>query len=111
MLFGSKKSLSKVNKPDVYLGNTKLEYDGRYDYLGFVFDVNLDFEDHLTRMLQRVNAKAVILYKIRTFINPGTMLQLYKALLLPVLEYGDQLLTSCTTKSLEKLQKFQNRIL
>lgn len=63
------------------------------------------------RIVQRVNSKAVILYKIRSMINSNSAVQIYRSLILPVLEYGDLFLTSCTTKSLEKLQKLQNRLL
>lgn len=61
--------------------------------------------------IQRVHAKSVILYKICGFINPATAVQLYKSLVLPVLEYGDLFLTSCSSKSTENLQKFQNCML
>lgn len=50
------------------------------------------FEQQLSRFIQRVDSKAVILSYI-----------------LPTLEYGDFL--SCTTSSVAKLQKFQNRLL
>lgn len=107
----SEKQIKNVTYPDIYLGNTQVNYVDSYEYLGFIFYAYLNFEKQLSRTMQTVHAKSTILYKIRGFINPSTALQLYKSLVLPKLEYGDLFVSSCSFKSVEKLRKIQNRML
>lgn len=63
--------------------------------------------------MQRVNSKSTTLYKLRKFINTEVALQIFKTFIFPILEYGDFLLKllACSMKTLDKLQKFQNRML
>lgn len=78
-----------MNFPVICLGSQILDFVSCYEYLGFLLDDRLSFEDHVVRLFQRVNAKCTILYKIRCYLNQYITLRLYKALLLPILEYGD----------------------
>lgn len=110
-LFSSKGKRKHMSYPEIYLANTRLEFVEKYEYLVFVLDNCLTFEAHLSRTMQRINSKAVILYKVRNLINPSIALQMYKTYLLPSLEYGDLFMGSCSVMSVAKLQKFQNRLL
>lgn len=110
-LFCSNRLRKSLSYPDIFLGSHKIDYVDKFDYLGFTLDSCLTFEQHLTRTIQRINSKAVIFYKIRRFINPKIALQLYKSYLLPILEYGDLFMGSCSMKTVAALQKFQNRLL
>lgn len=76
-----------LNYPDIYLGRAKIEFVDTYEYLGFVLDSCLSFQAHLSRTLQKINSKAVILYKVRNLMNPRIALQMYKTFLLPILDY------------------------
>lgn len=109
-LFYSKRK-KIINHLEIYLGNQLLEFVPCYKYLGFLLDRQLNFENHTARLLQRANAKATVLYKIRRYLNQHISLRLYKSLLLPILEYGDIFVLGNNMKPLFKLQKFQNRML
>lgn len=53
----------------VYLGGTQLNFVPCYEYLGFLLDNHLSFNNHVVRLIQRVNAKSILLYKIRRYLN------------------------------------------
>lgn len=84
-LFSTRRSKKQLDYPAIYLGVTKIDYVEKYEYLGFIFDRYLTFEPHLSRTLQRINLKAIILYKVRNLINLRIALQMYKTYLLPIL--------------------------
>lgn len=100
-----------LSYPEIKWNNEPIAFVPQYEYLGFIIDCNLSFEKHLSRCIQRVNSKSVILYKIRRYINTRIALQVYKSYIMPIMDYGDFLLMSCTNSSVAKLQKFQNRML
>lgn len=110
-LFSTKGRRKKLIYPEIFLGSNKIDFVEKYEYLGFMLDNCLTFEQHLTCTIQRVNSKAVILYKVCNLINPKIALQLYKTYLLPILEYSDLFMGSCSMKTVALLQKFQNRLL
>ena len=55
--------------------------------LGVILDRNLPFKAHIKDQLSKACAKASALRRVRRFISQDTMVCLYKAYILPHLEY------------------------
>lgn len=110
-VFNNKSRNKFTYVPNIMMNRARIEHVECCEYLGFLLDRNLCFDRHATRIIQRVNSKLVILYKIRKFINQSVCLQLYKSLILALLEYGDIFVLSCQHCNIGKIQKLQNRIL
>lgn len=72
-----------INLLNIYLGDQLLDFV-TCEYLGFLLDRQLNFENHIARLQQKANAKSVVLYKIRCYLNQHITLKLYKPLLLPI---------------------------
>ena len=66
------------------------------------------FAQHL---YNRIQIKIFTLSKIRKLINKYIANTIYKRTILPILDYGSFLLDSCTQKSIDDLQKLQNKAL
>ena len=59
--FGSAKSKiikigNKTTKPDIYLGEKKLEYTDNYTYLGEMINHKRNAEDHITQLKRKTEA-------------------------------------------------------
>ena len=74
-------------------------------------DQNLKYERHAKSIIMKVSEKLVYLKRIRRFINSQAALNIYKNMILPILEYGDVLLISITAGLRKKLQTLQNKAL
>ena len=111
MIIGSKSLIKKCNPPSIKLGTNIIEYVKSYKYLGITLDQTLTFNNHINRLIQTLSHKAYQLAKIRRYINEETSLKIYKAMIIPYLDYGDIIYDAAPLKQLEKLQKIQNRCL
>ena len=82
-----------------------------YDFtiLGVIMDSKLSFKPHISEQLKKACAKASALSKVRKFITQTTMIRLYKAYILPQLDYFSPLLQGISDGLNNKLVKI-NRI-
>ena len=111
MLFGSKMTLAKVQHEEVNLLINKhpITRVHSYCYLGITLDEQLNFELHAQQTIRKVKNKHVQLRSMRYFLNKKSALMIYKNMILPILEYGDNF-ASCLPKQTRKnLQIMQNK--
>lgn len=80
-------------------------------YLGMKIDKCLNFNDHVSYVCKKAGHKLGLLYRTRPYVNQYRSLMLYKSLILPILDYGDCLLTALSQQNAFKLQKIQNKAL
>ena len=111
MYFGSKNKLKKINKCNINLNNANLNYVDSFKYLGITLDPQLNYDLHLSTVIQKITYKNYILRKIRRYIDVGASLQIYKSMILPYIEYGDFLYHTASKKKINKLQTIQNQML
>ena len=79
--------------------------------LRVIIDSILSSEEHLKTQLNQAYAKTKALRRIRCFITMQEMIQLYKAFILPHLEYCAPLLIGITKSLSDKLEDANNYIL
>lgn len=89
-------------------GMIQLDYVADYKYLGLTIDTKLTFSIHLNNTLKSISHKTYQLGKIRNSISAKTALQIYKTMILPILDYGDIFFHNKRGKLLKKLQVLQN---
>ena len=104
MTFGQRATVSKAHTLNILINNQPLKIAKTYTYLGITLDPSLSFSAHVAHVSATANHKTYLLNKIRKFLTSKAALNLYKAMILPYLDYGDVLYVAATSKSLAKLQ-------
>ena len=80
-----------------------------YKYLGITLDCQLNFNLHVKRIINTVSSKLKQLRRMRSFLNVRAAVMVYKAMLLPIIEYGDVFLTATSAENRKRLQILQNK--
>lgn len=110
MYFDKLKSGKNIHKfGKVVVKNTEIEVVESFKYLGFLIDRNLNFSCHVKYCVKQANHKLYLLRRIRNYMSSKTSLMIYKAMVLPYLEYGSSFMLSCTQAEKRKFQCLQNR--
>ena len=74
------------------LDDSEIKLTDTLRILGITFDRKLKFKDHIAEQTKKACAKASALRRLRRFIPQDVMIRLYKAYVLPHLEYCGPLL-------------------
>ena len=93
------------------IGGEILERVDCYKYLGLYVGNRQTFHDHRTKLIQQLNLKLNYFAKIRKFHTTKTALTMYKATMLPLLDYADLVYEQNFKYVNKQLQKIQNRAL
>ena len=93
------------------IGDKILERVDCYKYLGLYVDNRLTFHDHRTKLIQQLNLKLNYFAKITKFLTTKTALTIYKATMLPLLDYADMVYEQNIKYVNKQLQKIQSRAL
>ena len=110
-IFGLKSKTKRIFDHSLFIDNIKIDRVHSYKYLGITLDMNLSFNRHLENLIKTISYKALLLAKIRKYITQEVALQIYKTMILPIMEYGDILYDGSNQKLTGKLQVLQNRCL
>ena len=77
--------------------------------LGVIFDYKLSFDAHIQNAINRANRMLGIICRTFTFLNKITLLNLYKALVRPHLEYGNEIWFPLLKRQSAAIEKVQRR--
>ena len=80
------------HEPALHIGDSVIEISGFLNILGVRKDDKLSFKDHLSTVLRKVYAKVGALRRLRKLVPADISLMLFKAYILPHLEYCGLLL-------------------
>ena len=83
---------SHTRVPEFFIGDTKVELANTLKILGVTIDNKLTYCEHISNMLKKVYAKIGVLRRLKRLMSHDVSLSLYKAYLLPHLEYCGPLL-------------------
>ena len=111
MDFGSTTSLSKLPQFELTLENAPLQTVNSYRYLGVTLDQQLNYNLHVNRIISLVSRKLKQFQRMRNFLSVKAAILVYKGTILPLLEYGDLLLSATSLGNRKKLQVLQNKCL
>lgn len=75
--------------------------------LGVLVKSDLKFEMHINMIVRKVFAVLFTIYRNTQCSNPQTFIRLYKAYVIPILEYGSQIWNPSTRKLQSRIEKVQ----
>jgi hypothetical protein len=111
VVFGTRTKINKTGAFTLEIGTDALNRVEKYKYLGTTLDACLTIMPHISRLNQQMAAKLNTFRKIRHCISEKTAILLYKATLLPILDYNDIIYGLATVQQTIKIQRIQNRAL
>ena len=98
-------------QPDTFINGFKLQYVTHFNYLGIKLDNSLTFELHACETIRTVAHKLYLLSRKRKYINIQQAITIYRSMIVPYCDYWDIFLVNINLKSIDKMQKLQNRAL
>ena len=109
VIYGTNQRVAKVRHCELHLQHDVLSRTPSYKYLGVYIDSHLNFNVHIDNCCKIVSHKLYLLSKIRHFITENASIQVYKSMIVPLLDYGDNIYAGTSDSNLSKLPKLQNR--
>ena len=89
------------------LSNQILERVCSYKYLGLILDEHLTYDKHIKEMNKLVSHKLYLLSKVRKYIITYACINIFKTMVLSLIEYCDILYAGSSQKNL--LEKYGKR--
>ena len=109
VLFSRKKKTQ--NDPNISLNNIQVERASQQKHLGLLLDEKLNFKEHVDSTISKLDRGIAVLKKLRYSLPRKSLITIYKALLRPLLDYGDIIYDQPHNESVcEKLDSVQYKI-
>ena len=96
---------SKTQRLVLSLNNQILDKVCSYKYLGFALDEHLNFNKHVTELKHLISHKLYLLSKIRRYITVEASINIFKTMILSVIEYGDIIYNGTSDSNLNDIEK------
>jgi hypothetical protein len=93
----------------VFGGNNQLQRVYSTKILGITIDNNMNFRQHLENTCDQILSRLSFLSRVRYFLNLETLNKAFKALILPLFDYGNVVWSQTYETHLEKLVKMQKK--
>ena len=87
VLYSRKKKTQ--NHPDISVNNIQVERVSYQKHLGIIVDKKFNFKEHIDSPILKVNRGIAVLKKLRYSLPRKSLIAIYQALLIPLLDYGD----------------------
>ena len=112
MIVGSRNKLSKLkNITPFKINDTSMKYVKQYNYLGVILDAEMTLIPLSKHVEKIVIDKVYMIRKLRKYLTYHAALQIYKQLVLPIVDYAGFLLVACNRDKKQDLQIIQNDVL
>lgn len=112
MLFGRKANLHKNQiSSALLLGGYPLELVHKFCYLGVTFDDLLSFNPMIDIMHRKAAYKFRTLLFVRKCMTTHCAITFVRSMILPYIDYGCLLLSTCSRQAIGRLQLLQNKML
>ena len=109
VLFSRKKKTQ--NHPNISLNNIQVERASQQKHLGLLLDEKLNFKEHVDSTISKLDRGIAVLKKLRYSLPRKSLITICKALLRPLLDYGDIIYDQPHNESVcEKLDSVQYKI-
>ncbi|KAK2551405.1 RNA-directed DNA polymerase from mobile element jockey, partial [Acropora cervicornis] len=111
MTFGTRQRLvrQKCDETDISLNGQSIKHTDTFKYLGVVLDDTLSFNDHVDYVRMKVSKILGMFSRIRPSLTMEAANRLYKAMVLPVLDYCDAVWHECGQGNSDKIERLQRR--
>ena len=111
MYFGSGPRVNNLLGPNLKLGGHTLPTCTTYPYLGVLLDSRLSIVPHINRVKKSFGNRLYKLCKLRKCMTRDVSVDIYKVMIVPVVEYCSFYIGSGNVVELTKLQRMQNQAL
>ena len=110
MVVGSvKKVKDKNHELNLMLNNENVEQTDNVKYLGVHLDENLKFDEHVDKLVGKINRGLGILKRSSFVVEKDSLLTIYNTIILPHFDYCAVVWGSCNDTLITRLQRLQNR--
>ena len=100
----------RVQHPELYIDNVKVNFVDQFNFLGVILNENLKWNSHVDMVGKKISKTLGIMRKLKNTLPLNTLLNIYNALILSYLNYGN-IIWGDQGKKLFKLQKKAVRII
>ena len=106
-LYGMRSSIKKSKMLDIQLSLNAniLERVCSYKYLGLILDEHLTYNKHVKEMTKLISHKLYLMSKIRRYITQDACINIFKTMVLSVIEYCDIVYAGTTQTNLSSIDK------
>lgn len=111
VIFGTKHRKKNSEPIQLNIGKNILKEVDSYKYLGTVLDATLNVAPQIARLNQILASKLNSFRKMRFCLSEKTAAYIYKATILPIIDYNDIIYELMTKQQEIKLQRIQNKAL
>ena len=108
MVISSHRAVKTARDVHISYGDSLLEQKRSFKYLSVIVDESFSWNSHFLCRLQSL-PQTKLLNRISSFLDPTTLLTIYKATILPILDYGCILWGSCSKKNSDFVERLQNK--
>ena len=109
MNFGSQNVLNDLPPLEINIGGVAIKEVSSYKYLGITLDSQLNYNQHVAKIIRSVTVKLKLFRRMRSFLSTKAALLVFKGTLLPILEYGDIFFYATSVENRKRLQVLQNK--
>ena len=95
---------------DYFMGESKLEEVNEFKLLGVTFGKDLTFDSHIDSISKKVSKLSGFIIRCTKNMSPNTLLNLYKALILPHIIYCACVWAPYQRNHLDRLEKVQRKV-
>ena len=111
MKIGTKQALKKAGGTEIKLNDHKLKEVSYCKYLGVFVDSSLDWPPYIDHICKRTYPKLRLLNRLSCFLCSDVLIKIYKATILPILDYACIVWMDCPKNLSNKLERLQNQAL
>jgi hypothetical protein len=99
----------QISHPQIYMEGAPIKFLSDIFCLGIKIDQVLSFSSHITSMVKSISRKLNILHRARSYFNHKQIINLYKAFIVPCLEYCCHLWDGSGKVNMGKLGSVQRK--
>ena len=105
------KFLQKAGGTEIKLNDHELKEVSYCKYLGVFVDSSLDWPPYIDHICKRTYPKLRLLNRLSCFLCSDVLIKIYKATILPILDYACIVWMDCLKNLSNKLERLQNQAL
>ena len=104
-LYGMRSSIKRSKMLDIQISLNAhiLERVCSYKYLGLILDEHLTYNKHIKEMNKLVSHKLYLLSKVRRYLTPAASINIFKTMVLSLIEYCDIVYAGTSAMNLTKI--------
>ena len=71
--------LQKISHPSIYFNNNPIEQVSSQEHLGMILDTKFNFQEHIKKLLTKINKTIGLLRKLQNILPRGSLLAIFKS--------------------------------